>query len=171
MATLTSYDGSVDDTLNLGGNGNYDGQSFQIPSNSTCTGFSMKGSKGASYAGGTIKIGIYTGITKTGVVYEETTTGSFLSAYTLSPSFVDFTFASSFSLTASTTYYIYITFVSGCHSNDEIRWSADNTSPSYSSGTWCNNGTSYAGYDHNFKIYGTVSGGATQDAQAFGPGI
>jgi hypothetical protein len=131
----------------------------------------MRGSRGNSYAGGSITIGVYTGATKTGLVYSETTTGSFLPAYTASPVFTDFTFASSFSLTAGTTYYIYITFVSGCHSNDELRWSMDNSSPSYANGSWYNNGTAYTGYDKNFKIYGTVGSGTVADSQAFGPGI
>jgi hypothetical protein len=170
MATLTSYDGSVDDTFNFGSTTTvYIGQGFQVQANATCTGISIKGSRGVSYTGGSITIGVYTGKTKTGAVYTENTTASFLPTYSASPPFTDFTFASSFSLTKDTQYYLIITVNSG-NGNDEMRWSGDTTSPTYSYGNSIFGGSDGTS-DQNFKIYGTTSSGTPTDSQAFGPGI
>lgn len=158
MATLTSYDGSIDDTNNFGDATNITGQGFKLTSSATCTGFSMKGSRGVNYTGSAITISVCTAADGTGVVYTEDTTGSFLPAYTATPSFIDFTFVSSFALTADTQYYILITCSAACHDSDELRWSIDNTSPSYANGGSVSNSFEDTSYDRNFKIYGTVTG-------------
>jgi len=151
----TQYDGSMNDTSNFGTNANEYGQTFEVQEDIVMCGFSMKGSAGVSRSGGAgnmtlrIREGSVTGT----IVYSQALSSSSFPAYTASPSFFDVILDATVDLTANTLYYISIEVNSG-NANDEMRWSVDNTSPTYSYGSLWINGTQYSATDTNFKIYG-----------------
>jgi hypothetical protein len=163
MATLTSYEGSNNDLENQGTTGPR-AQGFQVPSNSTCTGCSIYGSRGNG-ATGTFSASVYSGAAPDStLVYTETFNTSVLHVFDNTPYWNDITFASSFSLVAGTQYYLRIIPLTGS-AIDEVRWSLDNTSPAYTDGArWLSSGGVWAqdtSIDENFRIYGTVSATAS----------
>lgn len=158
MATLTEYDGSIDDTNNFG-TGLWELQSFKIPNPASITGISFKGSRGNSPSGTTYTINVRSDTYNGTIVGGETFNLSTLPAYTATPGFVDVTFTTPFNIVDETkTYFLEIKPNDGSV-NDEIRWSIDTTSPSYADGNrWTSGGTDSTTIDHNFKIYGTEGG-------------
>lgn len=162
MATLTEYDGSVNDTSNYAA-GTKGAQGFKIATGKKITGFSIKGSKGNTTPCTSFTASIYAGganPTAGTLVKSESFSSDGLGAYTASPSFRDFTFSTPVTgLAGGTTQYYLIISPDDGTGGDVIRWSVDNTSPSYAdgnawnyaSGTWYDSGS---GYDKNFKIYG-----------------
>ena len=156
MAILTQYDGSMDDTANFG-TSVWDLQSFKIPSSSSITGISFKGSKGVSSSGTTFTVNIRQDTYNGTIIGGETFNTSTLPAYTASPSFVDITFTTPFDITdSSKTYFLEIKPNNGSTS-DELRWSQDTTSPTYADGNrWNSSGANSTTIDKNFKINGTV---------------
>ena len=155
----TSYAGSNDDYENIGTGATYHrAQGFKVPSNITCTGAMLYGSAGSG-ASGTFSLSIYSG-TNPGdtLVYTETyTTLSVLSAYG-SPIWNSIKFTTPPSLTSGTQYYLRVIPLTGS-ATDEVRWSNDTTSPSYSDGAmWSIPAGSWVedtGKDKNFAIRGT----------------
>ena len=153
MAILTNYEGSNDDYEN-GGSAGKRAQGFQVQSNSYLTSVSIYGSRGGSYSG-TTTITITQGTNPGGtVIGSKTINTSTLTAYG-SPAWNEITFDSVLSLTASSQYYIEMTHTG--NTNDEVRWSTDTTSPTYSYGTawyyetsWTQSSTK----DKNFRING-----------------
>ena len=162
MATLTYYDGDVNDTSNYGA-GTKMAQSFKIATGKKITGFSIKGSKGNTTPCTTFTASIYAGgdnPTAGTLIGSQSFSSDGLGAYTASPTFHDFTFSTELTgLAGGTTQYYLIISPNDGTGADVIRWSVDNTSPSYSDGnawyyaggTWYDAGS---GYDKNFKIYG-----------------
>lgn len=156
MAILTNYEGSNDDYENGGSNGGR-GQTFKVSSNSTCTGVQIYGSKGGA-SSGTTKVSILSGGFNGTELASVTVNTSTLSAYG-SPAWNTFTFDASCSLTAGVEYYLKIENPTG-HFADELRWSTDSSSPSYSDGeayywngsSWVTSGTR----DKNFRVEGSV---------------
>jgi hypothetical protein len=169
MATLTIYDDTVSNTLNFGsGSTPVRAQGFRIAAGATITGVGVKGSQGIS-ASGTFKIQIYEGgaTPRAGtLIKDETfTTTAVLPVYTAAPTMqtVNFTTDTGSLTGGATQYYLILNPLSGS-ANDEVRWSADNSSPSYADGTlWIGltAGDELAAWDHNFAIYGTTGGAAT----------
>lgn len=159
MATLTEYDGSMDDTYNLG-TSQSQAQSFKIAASSVITWFAFRGSKWISPSWTTWKAEIiewWANPWAGTVVKEETFNSSALPVYTESPTFQSFTFATPTSTLTwwTTVYYLRITALNWS-ANDDIRWSADNTSPSYTDWSLWNWNTEVNTKDHNFKIFGTT---------------
>lgn len=163
MATLTSYEGSNDDYEN-GGTGGHRAQAFQFQTNdATITGLGMYGSKGNG-ATGTFKFVLRSGsVTGTEVATTGTLNTSTLTAYG-SAAWNDLTFTTPYSATKDTTYWLVCVCLSGS-AVDEVRWSTDTTSPSYSYGAswYASSGdtgwTEYTTRDKNFRIYGTATAG------------
>lgn len=162
MAILTNYEGSNDDFENTG-TGYYCAQGFKIPSNATCTGVSIYGSRGNAGgvgASGTFSVSIYSGADPSAtLVKTETFNTSVLHAYDGTPYWNDINFTTGVSLVAGTQYYLRIIPLTGS-SNDEVRWSTDTTSPTYADGAfWSSNGgawTQNTSRDKNFRINGTT---------------
>jgi len=158
---LTEYLGSNDDYSNIGTGATYpQAQGFKVPSNSTCTGAMIYGSKGNT-SSGTFSLSIYSGADPaTTSVYSETfTSATVLSTYG-SPIWNCIKFATPPSLTSGTQYYLRVIALTGSAA-DEVRWSLDTTSGSYADGArWTYNGSVWAEsstIDCNFGILGTVS--------------
>ena len=164
MAILTEYDGSVDDTNNLG----IDyivAQGFKIPSGATITGFSIRGSKGNTNPCSSFTVKIYEGGANPTAGTEkksESFSSTSLGDYTGSPTFHDFEFTTSTgALTGGSTQYYMTLHPDDGSTSDAIRWSIDTTSSSYSDGSrWSSpyssiSWTEVSNHDLNFKIYGT----------------
>jgi hypothetical protein len=151
--TATSYEGSNDDFEN-NGTGATAGQSFQVSSSYSITSVSIYGSRGNS-SSGTFKIEIKTG-SPTGTVVATTGTlsSSTLSAYSGTPSWNQISLIGSVTLTPGITYYLVATSVTGS-SNDEIRWSVDATTPSYTGGSYYSGTTADTARDRSFRISGS----------------
>jgi len=173
MATLTEYLGSVDDTFNFG-TANIIAMGFKIPAGATITGWGIVGSRGNNATAGTFRVEVYEGSGNPNagtLILSEDYDRTVLPTYTASPTLQSFVFGTpSGVLTGgSTQYYLVITPLTGS-SNDCVRWSTDNTSPTYAdgntwgwtSGTW----TSYPTFDQNFQITGTT-GGAVDTTKFF----
>lgn len=160
MAILTNYEGSNDDYEN-GGTVAGRGQSFSVPSDSSCTSISIYGSAGAA-ASGTTRFSIHsTSMTGTELVGKTITTTT-LSGYG-SPVWNEITFDSPVNLTGGVTYYLKVLSLTGSAS-DELRWSTDTSSPSYASGgAWYATSGDTGWVDHsgtrdkNFRVNGTVT--------------
>lgn len=162
MAVLTNYEGSNDDYEN-GGTGGGRGQSFKLPSDSSVSSISIYGSRGNA-ASGTTRFSIHSSSMTGTELVGKTITTSTLSSYG-SAAWNEIVFDSPVNLTGGVTYYLKALSLTGS-SNDELRWSTDYTSPSYSDGgSWyATSGdtgwTDYSGSrDKNFRINGTVGGG------------
>jgi hypothetical protein len=169
MATLTSYDDTVSNTLNFGTSDTPNrAQGFKIAADSVIEAIGIKGSRGNNATAGTFRVRIYEGGSTPAagtLVADETFSRDVLPVYTLTPTMQTVTFTTpTASLTGgSTQYYLLITILTGS-TNDCLRWSADNTSPSYANGSlWIGltSGDELTAWDHNFAIYGTTGGGAT----------
>lgn len=167
MAVLTNYEGSNDDYENIGTSDNYRrAQAFQLALASTVTSVSFWGSKGNG-ASGTFEVRITSGASPDStVIYTETFNTSSLSAFG-SPAWNELTLATPQNLSASTTYYLEIHPLTGS-ATDEVRWSRDTTSPTYSSGSnWSKSTGSWVevtGSDENFRISGSSSTNVTVSA-------
>lgn len=156
---LTNYEGSNDDYENGGTNANR-AQSFQFQTNNaTISGISLYGSKG-SLSSGTFKFVLRSGSASgTEVASTGTITTSNLSSYG-SPAWNTMTFTTPYSALKDTTYWLVLICLTGSTS-DEVRWSTDTTSPSYSYGSryYATSGdtgwTQDTTRDYNFAIYGT----------------
>lgn len=154
MAILTSYEGSNDDLENMGTAATI-GQSFQIPATGTVTSVSIYGARGNS-SSGTFKVEIVA-TSMTGTVLTTTgtlTSSSALTAYAGGAQWNEFA-VTAVELTGGTTYYMKLTALSGS-SNDEVRWSVDTTSPSYTEGSYYSGSTANTGRDRNFRVSGVV---------------
>ena len=132
MATnLILYDGAVGDTQNFGSSTVGFLQSFLFSAPALVTGFRMKGSRGISWAGGTMTVKIRQDTYNGTVLYSETFNTSILPAYTASPTMQTIAFTTpTFIPDSSKTYFLEIKVVTG-NINDEARWSADIASPTY----------------------------------------
>ena len=166
MAILTNYEGSNDDYEN-GGSAGKRAQGFQVQSNSYLTSVSIYGSRGSLYSG-TTTITITQGTNPGGtVIGSKTINTSTLTAYG-SPAWNEITFDNTFSLTASTQYYIEMNYTGS--TNDEVRWSTDTTSPTYSYGTawfYSASWTQVSTRDKNFRINGYEPASATNTTNFF----
>lgn len=163
MATLAIYDGTTDDAVNFGKTPVAYSQGFKIPAGSTITGFSYKGSKGNTTPCSNFTAKIYEGGTtpSNGTLKKsESFSSTSLGAYTPTPSFHDFTFATDTgALTGGTTKYYIIWSADDGTGTDVIRTSADYNS-SYADGSYrtTSDGTTWSAessHNLNFKIYGT----------------
>lgn len=166
MAVLTNYEGSNDDYENGGTSGGRC-QSFKLPSNSSVSSVSFYGSRGNAASGNTrfsIHEGTATGTEKAGKTVSYTTLTTYGSA-----AWNEITFDAPVDLVAGTTYFLKVLSLTGS-GVDEIRWSTDTSAPGYGDGgAWYGTGdASYVDYsstrDKNFRINGTVSGGAVQNS-------
>lgn len=158
--TLTSYDGSMDDTNNMVA-GSKEAQGFKIAAGCTITGFSIKGSKGNTTPCTSFTAKIYEGgaTPDAGTLKaSQSFDSNGLGPYTASPAFQDFTFTTNTgALTGGSTQYYLIIIPDDGSGSDVIRWSIDNTSPSYADGSrWLGSWTESTTLDHNFKIFGTT---------------
>lgn len=168
MAILTNYEGSNNDFENIGTtSGKAIAQGFKVASNATCTSVSIYGSRGNG-ATGTFAVEVYSGVTPSSTLIKtETFNTSILTAYTGSPFWDEITFTTSFPLVVGTQYYLIIRPVTGS-TGDEVRWSSDNTSPTYSDGArWSFNTGSWVevvGTDENFRINGLTAPTVTTQA-------
>jgi hypothetical protein len=152
MALLTYYSGSNDDFENNGTTSATAGQSFQVDSNGTCSHVAIYGARGNT-ASGTFKVELKTG-SPTGTVIATTgtlTTTSTLTLFANGPMWNWLALTTPVALTTGTTYYMVATSLTGS-TNDEIRWSVDNTSPSYANGTYYDGSTADSGKDRSFGI-------------------
>jgi len=160
MAILTEYDGSVNDTFNFGV-GVKRAQGFKIATGKKITGFSIKGSKGNTTPCTSFTASIYAGgadPTAGTLIKSESFSSDGLGAYTASPSFRDFTFSTpATGLAGGSTQYYLVLFPDDGTGGDVIRWSVDNTSPSYADGSnwqYVSSWSQRTTEDCNFKIYG-----------------
>jgi hypothetical protein len=161
MATLTEYDGSMDDTSNFAA-GNAEAQGFKIDNGKKITGFSVRGSKGNTTPCTSFTACIYAGGTNPEngtLIKKESFASSGLGNYTATPTFHDFTFTTpAIALNNGTTQYYLIISPDDGTGNDVIRWSIDATSIAYIKGEryYRTSGTWYTSLitRHNFKIYG-----------------
>lgn len=156
MAYLTSYEGSNNDYEN-GGTGVYRAQSFQVQNGATITGCSFWGSKG-SLSSGTFKFILVSTLGGSELATTGSINSSTLTAHG-SPDWNAVTFTTPYDVAANTTYYIVLVSLTGS-ATDEVRWSLDNTSPTYSYGTrWGSNNnitwTEYNTTDYSFRISGS----------------
>ena len=171
MAVLTNYEGSNNDFENIGlVTSKAVAQGFQVPSNSTCTSVSIYGSRGNG-ATGTFAAEVYSGAAPDStLVKTETFNTSTLTVYDGSPHWEEIVFTTPFSLVAGTQYYLIIRPVTGSDV-DEVRWSSDTTSPTYSYGArWTKNTGSWVettGRDKNFRVSGTVAATFTPRVMIF----
>jgi len=162
--TLTSYDGSNDDTNNRGGS-QRQAQGFKIASNQVITGVGIKGSKGNNATAGSFILSIYEGGTHADpvsgtLIKTETFNREILPTYTLSPTIQPVIFTTpTATLTGGSTQYFLVMAFTGGDTNDNVRWSFDNSSPTYADGyyvlaTTGSNWVEYSGTDTGFAIYG-----------------
>ena len=156
---LTEYLGSLDDTSNFGV-GSKSAQGFKIASGNKITGFSIQGSKGNTTPCTSFTASIYEGgadPTAGTLKASESFSSNGLGAYTASPTFHSFYFATpTTTLTGGTTQYYLVISPDDGTGTDVIRWAADTTSPTYADGTsWYLGGwTESTGIDRNFAIFG-----------------
>jgi hypothetical protein len=153
MSVLTSYNGSRDNYSNFGTAATF-GQSFKIPFDGIVTSCKIAATQGG-FAATTFKIEIRSGSTTGTVILTTGTINiSLLPAYNpADTSTTSFGFTSSATLIANTTYFLVGTVVSG-HATDGMRWFLDTTSPSYTDGSFYNNGTADTAADALFSIDG-----------------
>lgn len=101
---LTQWSGTLDDYENQGTGSGTKSQSFQIASGATCIGFSIKASRGLSYAAGTFQGAIVSGANPSGTVLtSDTYNSSALAVFGTEGTFTDFLFTTPVALSASTT--------------------------------------------------------------------
>jgi len=158
MAIITNYEGSNDDYMNFGTTHTV-AQGFQVDNNYTITSISIYGSKGAA-SSGTFLLEICSGTKDAASLTSQTVTTSTLSTYG-SPAWNEITLTTSINVTSGTQYFLRLAPATGS-TNDEVRWSTDTTSPSYSNGTqWIltdpSSWTEYTNRDGSFRIYGVTA--------------
>jgi hypothetical protein len=157
-ATLTDYDGGVSDTNNFGTTQQYRAQGFQIPANASCTGFGIRGTKGTALSATDFVVEIRSGSDPDDtLVKTETFDISLLPDFENPPFFTYLNWTTPVDLVTGTQYYLKLQVGTGASdAGDELRWSSDDTSPTYSDGTaWVGpSSTQQSGKDQNFAIFG-----------------
>jgi len=165
----TEYIGSNNDYENNGLSNVNCGQSFQVQQKTKVCGFSIYGSRGTVNQTGDdrFKFEILQGAYNGGVVIATTDSleNNALTAYG-SPQWNALPFNNEVVLEPNVTYYLKCTLLKGS-SNDILRWSYDNTSPSYPYGSYYYNNVISAGKDRSFKIFGEPYIEPVQDSTNF----
>ncbi len=156
MAIITNYEGSNDDYMNIGTAAAV-AQGFQVTGDYTVTSISIFGGRGAA-SSGTFLLEICSGAKDSAALTSQTVTTSTLTAFG-SAAWNEITLITPIDVVSGIQYFLRIDPQTGSAS-DEIRWSTDSTSPSYSNGTqWIlspkpSTWTEYTSRDGLFRIDG-----------------
>lgn len=173
MATLTSYEGSNDDYENTGTT-SFRAMGFQFQTtDASVTGASFFGSKGNG-ATGTFKVILVSTLGGSELATTGTLNTSTLTAFGAND-WNPVTFTVPYAGTFDTQYHIVVMPLSGSTS-DEVRWSADTTSPTYAYGTSATSTdnvtwTPQATIDRNFRVTGTVNGGGPTNLKSLNTNV